>query len=252
MGLYHRSLVLGYGPPTRVAWVMTFRAIALLIICCATLSLATNTNGQTVYRYPAYPPPMANTGGVIVVGGAGAGAISTTEYFDHYHGLYQRIYPGALPVVRQAPLAPPPAAVQSGAPPPITASPETETASKTAAAPPPSAQDDIPVPVEESWSFKLTPFLWLPSIETNIGAGAVPTDMDATADGSSGIFGFDFGFLLMAEARRGRFGVLGDIGYIAVSTDGESPGTHSSMSKLEQMAPSARWGPSIRPPSGAD
>ena len=194
------------------------RAIALLSICCVTLSMATTASGQSVYRDPAFPPPMANTDGVIVIGGASAGVISTTEYFDHYHSLYQRVYPGAQLVARQAPPAPPPAALQVSAPPPITAPPETGTGPET-------AQDEVPVPVAESWSFKLTPFLWLPSIDANIGPGAVPTDMDATADGDSGIFGFDFGFLLMAEARRGRFGVLGDIGFISLSTDGDSPGT---------------------------
>jgi len=225
---------------------MRVRTLIFLSAVSVICSLTAVARGQTNYYYPAYPPPMANADGVVVVGGEGAGLISTAEYFGWYEGLYQRVYPGARLATGQSPTTSPPVvqvAVQTFAPveeliepAPVVQLPQTEVFTEVATTSSTPASSHAPASEGDGWSFKLAPYLWLPAVDVNVGAGATPSDPTATADADTGIFGLDFGLLLMGEARRGRFGIVGDFAYVAASPGGISPGPSFSDVELQVHA----------------
>jgi hypothetical protein len=200
------------------------------VIC----SLTAAAGGQTTYYYPAFPMLMGNADGVVVVGGDGAGVISRTEYFEWYGGFYQRVYPGArLPENRSTTPSPPTGQVATRTltpveeiiePAVVVPYPEVTVANEVATVSPPPAQVGEAVPGGNGWVFKLAPYLWLPAVDVNVGPGVAPPDPTATASADTGIFGLDFGLLLMGEARRGQFGVVSDFAYVAASPNGLSPG----------------------------
>jgi hypothetical protein len=74
------------------------------------------------------------------------------------------------------------------------------------------------------WSFALTPYVWFAGLEGDVATlpGLPPVSVDAGFDDI--IENADLALMLLAEARRGRFGVLVDLTYLGVSTDGDTPG----------------------------
>jgi hypothetical protein len=74
----------------------------------------------------------------------------------------------------------------------------------------------------DKWMFQMTPYLWLAGLNGTVGASAnLPsTSIDANF---GDIFGhLDAGFMALAEARRDRFVVLADVGYVSLSADSGS------------------------------
>jgi hypothetical protein len=64
--------------------------------------------------------------------------------------------------------------------------------------------------VAEDWSFKLTPYVWVPSLDTSLNIGPNPP-----VDGSTSILDIlDGAFLIQGEARRGRWSTFGELNYL--------------------------------------
>lgn len=74
---------------------------------------------------------------------------------------------------------------------------------------------------EGEWQFTVTPYLWLAFIDINAETSEGTVDTDAS-------FGdvftdLNFGFMLAGEAHNGTFGVLADLLYLSVTTEGDTP-----------------------------
>lgn len=73
---------------------------------------------------------------------------------------------------------------------------------------------------EEEWSFRLTPYIWVPALEgefdTRLPGGGAGPSVETETDILDVL---DFAFLLAGEARYGRFAVLGEFNYLALSAD---------------------------------
>ena len=74
------------------------------------------------------------------------------------------------------------------------------------------------------WSFGLTPYVWFASLKGDVAtlSGLPPVSVDAGFDDI--IENTDIALMLAAEARRGRFGIVTDLSYLALSADGNTPG----------------------------
>jgi hypothetical protein len=72
----------------------------------------------------------------------------------------------------------------------------------------------------EDWSFVLTPYVWVPAIDTSLSVGTNPP-----AEDSGSILDYlDGAFLINGEARRGAWSNLGEFNYLDFSDDfGSTP-----------------------------
>jgi hypothetical protein len=88
-----------------------------------------------------------------------------------------------------------------------------------------SAQAQTNSAKSDSWTFGLTPYVWLAGLEGDVAtiAALPPISVDAGFDDI--IENIDFTLMVAAEARRGRFGLLADISYLSLSVEGDTPGT---------------------------
>jgi len=74
----------------------------------------------------------------------------------------------------------------------------------------------------DRWTFSLTPYLWLPSVEGNLRygppapGGATP---NVTIDSDSLAGNLDMAFMGSAEARKGRWSIATDVLYVDLSAD---------------------------------
>lgn len=74
-------------------------------------------------------------------------------------------------------------------------------------------------PSSERWTYALTPYLWLPSVDGTLkyslppgsGSPSVEVDSETLLDA------LDFGLMLAGEARRGKWSVFGDFIYLKLS-----------------------------------
>jgi len=87
---------------------------------------------------------------------------------------------------------------------------------------------------EEGWSFGLSGYAWLAGMEGEVATlpGAPPAEVDITV--GDVLENLDIGLMALGEARKGRFGLLGEIFYVDVSTDGATPGPLFSTADFEQ------------------
>ena len=77
-----------------------------------------------------------------------------------------------------------------------------------------------PASGDGSWQFEFTPYLWAAGIKGEVGNGVVggqPPRVDATFDNL--LSKLDFAFMGSLEARKGRWGVFGDLIYLDFSED---------------------------------
>jgi len=88
---------------------------------------------------------------------------------------------------------------------------------------PAQAQEDVATD-NGGWSFGLTPYVWFASLKGDVAtlAGLPPVSVDA--DFGDIIENTEVALMLAAEARRGRFGIVADLSYLALSADGNTPG----------------------------
>jgi hypothetical protein len=74
------------------------------------------------------------------------------------------------------------------------------------------------------WSLQLTPYIWGAGLKGDVATRSnLPT---AEIDASFGdiLENTDIAFMLVGEARYGRWGVVADLAYLAIGADGTTPG----------------------------
>jgi hypothetical protein len=97
----------------------------------------------------------------------------------------------------------------------------------------PAAAQETSATTPGGWSFALTPYIWFASLDGDVGVAPNLPTASVDADFDDIIENADFAFMLAAEARRGRFGVLTDINYLSLSDDGDTPGPLFGDAKVE-------------------
>ena len=87
---------------------------------------------------------------------------------------------------------------------------------------------------EQGWSFGLSGYAWLAGMKGEVATlpGLPAAGIDVSAKDT--LEALDIGLMAVGEARKGRFGLYGDIMYISVSADGATPGPGFSTLDLEQ------------------
>lgn len=72
----------------------------------------------------------------------------------------------------------------------------------------------------DEWEYRVTPYLWAPSFDANLRIG----DGDGVESDTSFFEVLDFAFLINGEVRRGKWGVLAEYNFLALSEDASTPG----------------------------
>lgn len=76
-----------------------------------------------------------------------------------------------------------------------------------------------PPPPSDRWTFTLTPYLWLPSVEGTLQYRQQPGSPSVSLEETSWLDALDGLFMLSGEARRGRWSFFGDYIYMKFATD---------------------------------
>lgn len=81
-------------------------------------------------------------------------------------------------------------------------------------------QDPQPTDTQE-WSYRLAPYIWLPALSgtLRVDTGDPPADVD-----TSFLDVLDFAFLIIGEARKDKWGLLGEFNYLDLSHSAETDG----------------------------
>jgi opacity protein-like surface antigen len=74
----------------------------------------------------------------------------------------------------------------------------------------------------DEWKFSVSPYLWAPALSGKLTHRRLPpVDFDASFDK---IFdNLDFAAMLMGDARKGRYSIFGDLLYVKVGAQGDTP-----------------------------
>jgi hypothetical protein len=88
----------------------------------------------------------------------------------------------------------------------------------------PAQAEEAGATTSGGWSFGLTPYVWFASLKGDVAtiSGLPPVSVDAGFNDI--IENTDIALMLAAEARRGHFGIVTDLSYLALSADGNTPG----------------------------
>jgi hypothetical protein len=79
-----------------------------------------------------------------------------------------------------------------------------------------------PVAAQDTeWTFQTSLYVWVPGLSTTVGTPF--GDFESKADGSDALSALDMAFMGTLEARRGRWGFIGDLLYVDLSTDTDAP-----------------------------
>lgn len=71
---------------------------------------------------------------------------------------------------------------------------------------------------DDAWEFRFTPYVWAPSLNTELTIGSNPP-VDSNADPLDLLDLLDFAFLATGEVRKGDWGVIAEFNYLALSHD---------------------------------
>lgn len=76
--------------------------------------------------------------------------------------------------------------------------------------------------VADEWKFSVSPYLWAPALSGKITHNRLPpVDIDASFDKI--LDNLDFAAMLMGDARKGRYSIFGDLLYVKVGAQGDTP-----------------------------
>jgi opacity protein-like surface antigen len=80
----------------------------------------------------------------------------------------------------------------------------------------------MPLPATaQDWEYSVSPYLWAPSIKTTVDN---PLGESKTDTSFSGLFdALNAGAMLAAEARKGKWGIIGDLLYLNLESFGDTP-----------------------------
>jgi len=102
-------------------------------------------------------------------------------------------------------------------------SPRAATVGENVVDPAPSLEPLVIVETDEdSWKLRIAPYLWTAGIDGALTADNIEVDFDVDFDDIWD--NLESAGLVFIEARRGRFSVLGDVVYLGLDLDGETPG----------------------------
>jgi hypothetical protein len=73
---------------------------------------------------------------------------------------------------------------------------------------------------EAPWEIRLTPYIWVPSVVTNLGI----EDSSRVESDRSLLEVLDFAFLMSGEVRKGDWGLIGEFNYLRLSNDASTAG----------------------------
>lgn len=92
----------------------------------------------------------------------------------------------------------------------------------TAIAAEPQSAPAVDAVASDEWKFSVSPYLWAPALSGKITHRRLPpVDVDASFDK---IFdNLDFAAMLMGDARKGRYSIFGDLLYVKVGAQGDTP-----------------------------
>jgi hypothetical protein len=78
-----------------------------------------------------------------------------------------------------------------------------------------------PAAAQSGWSFAVSPYVWVPGINTSLDTdfGA----LDASRSNRAALEDLDLAFMGAFEARRGRWGLIGDLIYAKLSNEEDTP-----------------------------
>src|SRR3546814_6335087 len=74
----------------------------------------------------------------------------------------------------------------------------------------------------EEWKFSVTPYFWAAVLSGKTSQFGLPA-VDIDASFNDVFDNLDFGAMLIGEARRGRYSLLGDLMYTKISSDSVTP-----------------------------
>ena len=73
---------------------------------------------------------------------------------------------------------------------------------------------------DDALHFSITPYLWLPSVDSKLDVKGVPVEFGKNIDSVDVLGKLDFALLVAGEARVGRFGLYYDVQTVKLSDDG--------------------------------
>jgi hypothetical protein len=76
---------------------------------------------------------------------------------------------------------------------------------------------------EQGWSFGLTPYLWLSTIDGSVTGDGGQPDVPLQLSAEDVVSQLDFAMMLSGEARNGRYGLLFDFLYVNLETSTPTP-----------------------------
>jgi hypothetical protein len=99
----------------------------------------------------------------------------------------------------------------------------------------PAQAQDTAAGTPGGWHFAVTPYIWFASLNGDVAtiSGLPPVSVDADFDDI--IENADLAFMVAAEARRGGFGIITDLNYLSLSTDGDTPGPLFAGAQVEEQ-----------------
>jgi hypothetical protein len=74
---------------------------------------------------------------------------------------------------------------------------------------------------DSGWTFQGSLYGWLPGLSTTIGTPF--GDLESESSGSSALSALDMAFMGTLEARKGKWGFIGDLLYVDLSSDTDAP-----------------------------
>jgi hypothetical protein len=83
------------------------------------------------------------------------------------------------------------------------------------------------------WKFQLSPYAWAAGLKGKVGTrpGLPVAKVDAGFDDI--LENLDVAFMMLGEARHGRFGLVADIAYLSLSAEADTPGPLFGKAKLK-------------------
>ncbi|RLD06037.1 MAG: hypothetical protein DRI65_07555 [Chloroflexota bacterium] len=78
---------------------------------------------------------------------------------------------------------------------------------------------------DDEWEFNITPYLWGSGLKGDIGTLPPAPVVEADISFSDIMDNLDMALMVGGEARKGRFGLIGDVIYMDIGAGGKTPGT---------------------------
>jgi hypothetical protein len=82
---------------------------------------------------------------------------------------------------------------------------------------------------DDAWRFNITPYVWVPTLNTTIANNDVPIEVEANAGTSDFLNNLKLPILVCGEVQKGRFGLLYDFQYLKFADSGNVGSTGADL-----------------------